>query len=62
MAEVAEADQAHVGALRQYGAGGDEGPWGWSSPFDPDYLTVEHAEICVGWSRHWVVVWLWFLS
>ncbi|GAA1913299.1 hypothetical protein GCM10009837_42500 [Streptomyces durmitorensis] len=27
-----------------------------------DYLTVEHAEICDGGSRHWVVVWLWFLS
>ncbi|USQ82439.1 hypothetical protein NFX46_00845 [Streptomyces phaeoluteigriseus] len=31
-------------------------------PFDVDYLVVEHAEICGGWSRHWVVVWLWFLS
>ncbi|MFD5266550.1 hypothetical protein [Streptomyces sp. NPDC058335] len=29
---------------------------------DADYLAVERAEICRGWSRHWVVVWLWFLS
>ncbi|WP_405727641.1 hypothetical protein OG607_25090 [Streptomyces sp. NBC_01537] len=32
------------------------------SLFEVDYLTVERAEIYVGWSRHWVVVWLWFLS
>jgi hypothetical protein len=32
------------------------------SPFEVDYLSVEHAEIYVGRSRHWVVVWLWFLS
>ncbi|MET7540086.1 hypothetical protein, partial [Streptomyces sp. NPDC005507] len=33
-----------------------------ASLFEVDYLTVEPSEICVGWSRHWVVVWLWFLS
>ena len=33
-----------------------------SSLFEVDYLTVEHSEIYVGRSRHWVVVWLWFLS
>ncbi len=32
------------------------------SLFEVDYLTVEHAKIYVGWSRHWSVVWLWFLS
>ncbi|KPI31720.1 hypothetical protein OV320_0128 [Actinobacteria bacterium OV320] len=32
------------------------------SPSEADYLTVERAEIYVGQSRHWVVVWLWFLS
>lgn len=31
-------------------------------PFEVDYLTAEPAKICGGWSRHWVVVWLWFLS
>ena len=25
-------------------------------------LAAEHAEIYVGWSRHWTVSWLWFLS
>ena len=30
--------------------------------FEVDYLTVERAEIYVGWSRHRAVVWLWFLS
>ncbi|SFF71108.1 hypothetical protein SAMN02787118_11110 [Streptomyces mirabilis] len=33
-----------------------------ASLFEVDYLTVEHAEIYVGQSRHWVVAWLWFLS
>jgi len=33
-----------------------------SSLFEFDYLIVEHAKICDGWSRHWVVAWLWFLS
>jgi hypothetical protein len=32
------------------------------SLFEVDYLTVERAKIYVGWSRHWVVAWLWFLS
>jgi hypothetical protein len=32
------------------------------SLFEADYLTVEHAEIYVGWSRHWAAVWLGFLS
>jgi hypothetical protein len=27
-----------------------------------DYLAVQRPKICVGWSRHWAVVWLWFLS
>jgi hypothetical protein len=27
-----------------------------------DYLIVERAKIYVGWSRHWVAVWLLFLS
>ena len=47
--------------------------WTWSSVqvaglalapllFDAEYLTVEHAEIYVVQSRHWVVAWLWFLS
>ncbi|MGW1667286.1 DUF5994 family protein [Streptomyces sp. NPDC002324] len=27
-----------------------------------DYFPIEHAKICSGWSRHWVVPWLWFLS
>ncbi|MGW7434505.1 hypothetical protein [Streptomyces sp. NPDC054849] len=30
--------------------------------FEVDYLTVEHAEIYFGRSRHWAVAWLWFLS
>ncbi|MFG2833242.1 hypothetical protein ACGFWI_38420 [Streptomyces sp. NPDC048434] len=29
---------------------------------DADYLSTWAVEICVGRSRHWVVVWLWFLS
>ncbi|MFJ2008560.1 hypothetical protein [Streptomyces chartreusis] len=33
-----------------------------SSLFEVDYLGVEHAKIYVGQSRHWVGVWLWFLS
>jgi hypothetical protein len=33
-----------------------------ASLFEVDYLTVEHVEIYVGQSRHWVVAWLWFLS
>ncbi|MGW7084767.1 hypothetical protein ACWGH2_14880 [Streptomyces sp. NPDC054871] len=32
------------------------------SLFEADYLTIEHTKIYVGWSRHWAVVWLWFLS
>jgi len=27
-----------------------------------DYLITDRAETYVGWSRHWAVVWLWFLS
>ncbi|WP_406111795.1 hypothetical protein [Streptomyces sp. NBC_01003] len=30
--------------------------------FEVEYLAVDHAEIYVGQSRHWVVAWLWFLS
>lgn len=30
--------------------------------FEVEYLTVEHAKIYDGQSRHWVVAWLWFLS
>jgi hypothetical protein len=33
-----------------------------SSLFEVDCLTVERAKIYVGRSRHWAVVWLWFLS
>ena len=33
-----------------------------SSLFEVDYLAAELTEICVGWSRHWAVGWLWFLS
>ncbi|EDX21329.1 hypothetical protein SSAG_01120 [Streptomyces sp. Mg1] len=32
------------------------------SLFETDYLTGRRTEICLGRSRHWVVVWLWFLS
>lgn len=32
------------------------------SLLEVDYLTVEHEKIYVGWSRHWVLAWLWFLS
>lgn len=31
-------------------------------PFVGDYLAAGPAEICVGWSRHWVACQLWFLS
>ncbi|MFI6122142.1 hypothetical protein ACIBCU_20325 [Streptomyces sp. NPDC051064] len=27
-----------------------------------DYLSGQQAEICIGRSRHWGAVWLWFLS
>ncbi|WP_339135166.1 NucA/NucB deoxyribonuclease domain-containing protein [Streptomyces sp. f51] len=30
--------------------------------FGVDYLILDHAEIYVGWSRHWEIAWLWFLS
>jgi hypothetical protein len=33
-----------------------------ASLFECDYFTAEHAEIYVGQGRHWMVVWLWFLS
>ncbi|THA69962.1 hypothetical protein E6P78_10985 [Streptomyces sp. A0958] len=36
--------------------------FGLSVLFEFDYLIVERAKICGGWSRHWVVAWLWFLS
>lgn len=29
---------------------------------EADYLSTRVTEIYVGRSRHWVVVWLWFLS
>ncbi len=32
------------------------------SLFEAYYLTVERSKIYVGRSRHWAVVWLWFLS
>ncbi|MFE7841511.1 hypothetical protein ACFU53_37300 [Streptomyces sp. NPDC057474] len=32
------------------------------SPFEADYLTIEHAEIYTDGSRHWAAAWLWFLS
>ncbi|GAA2942805.1 hypothetical protein GCM10010446_30120 [Streptomyces enissocaesilis] len=53
--------------VRGGGAGriGDAAPWG-PPPvpvlFEGDYLTVERMKIYGGRSRHWVVVWLWFLS
>jgi hypothetical protein len=34
-------------------------------PMDPaeaDYLIFDHAKIYASHSRHWMVVWLWFLS
>lgn len=33
-----------------------------SRPAGRDYLTVEHAEIYVAWSRHWAAAWVCFLS
>ncbi len=30
--------------------------------YEVECLTVEHTKISLGQSRHWVAVWLWFLS
>lgn len=32
-----------------------------ASLVEADYLIAEREEICIGRSRHWAVVWLWFL-
>ncbi|GGR17997.1 hypothetical protein FHS38_001916 [Streptomyces netropsis] len=31
------------------------------SVIEGDYLSGQHTKIYVGQSRHWVLVWLWFL-
>ena len=38
------------------------GPSRGGTAVEVDYLSAEGTKIYVGWSRHWVVVWLWFLS
>lgn len=30
--------------------------------FEPDYLLTSQEQIYIGWSRHWAMAWLWFLS